>query len=97
MTPSWLTGFRRTAADTGMSVLTTVCIASMMLVPALSALAAVRSVRRPASVRRALDLVLPQPFDRLVSSGLLALAVPLALQPSTAGRIGPSWAASSPP
>ena len=63
-----------------MTTLTTVCIAGMMLVPALSALAVVRFTERPPSVRRALGLVLPRPLGRLLRSSLLAIAVPLALQ-----------------
>lgn len=83
MAPLWLTGFRRTAADTGMAPLTTACIAAMMAMPALAAVGTLLLSGRRTGLRRSLGLVLPRPVGRLWRTSLLALGVPAGLQIAT--------------
>ncbi|MEV0613621.1 CPBP family intramembrane glutamic endopeptidase [Nonomuraea sp. NPDC050404] len=80
MSPLLLSGFRRTEAAHDMTLLIQVCIAAMMLTPALAAFVVLRLIHRPASVRAAIGLVRPRPIGRLARESLLALAVPCLLQ-----------------
>lgn len=77
VSPLVLTGFRRTGNELGQTTLTQVCIAVMMLVPALVALGMLRWRHRRTNLRVAIGLTRPR---RIVRLSLIALAVPIGLQ-----------------
>ncbi|MEO3795472.1 CPBP family intramembrane glutamic endopeptidase [Nonomuraea sp. B10E15] len=80
MLPLLLSGFRRAEVAHDMSALIQICIAAMMLTPALAGVVVLRWIHRSANIRAAIGLVRPRPFGRLARESLLALAVPCGVQ-----------------
>lgn len=78
MLPLLLSGFHRTNADLGMGLLTQLCIAAMMLMPALAAVFVLVRFDKPANLRTAIGLT--RPTGRTVRVSLLALAIPIGIQ-----------------
>lgn len=72
LAPLWVQGFRRSADDPGMGVLTQLCVALAMMTPALAALIVTR-------FRTSLGLRPPRPWRRVLADCLLAIIVPCLL------------------
>ncbi|MEJ3651567.1 CPBP family intramembrane glutamic endopeptidase [Actinomycetes bacterium KLBMP 9759] len=80
MLPLLLSGFERTGTGVGQTVLTQICIAVMMAVPALTAIGMLKWVHRPGSVLAAVGLVPPRPWRRLAVRCAAAFMIPIGLQ-----------------
>ncbi|WP_232666368.1 CPBP family intramembrane glutamic endopeptidase [Pseudonocardia sp. TRM90224] len=80
MLPLLLSGFERTGTGVGQTVLTQICIAVMMAVPAVTAIGMLKWVHRPRSVLAAVGLTPPRPWGRLAGRCAVAFAIPVGLQ-----------------